>query len=117
MEKWRHGKPHIPVLLQPRIPGQSGGRVRLAPYHQNAGSRRGNTVDAVFRVVRRPVLLVLSGVEKGIHDRQEENGSHQNRKFTISDQVSITNDQYVYKNIWGMGGSESLDGQFIKCGL
>jgi len=78
----------VPVLLQPRVPGQGGGRIRLAPHHQDTGGRRGHTVDAVHRVVRRTVLLVLSRVETGIHGRQEENSGGQNRKSATCHQVS-----------------------------
>lgn len=85
----------VPVLLQPRVPGQSCGRVRLAPHHQDPGGRRGHTLDTVFRVVRGALLLVLSGVEKRVHDRQEKNGGGQKRKSPTRDQVSGTVNENV----------------------
>lgn len=82
------GRVHsVRVLLQPGVPRQGGGRIRLAPHHQDAGGRRGHTVDAILHIVRRAVLLVLSGVKKRVHDRQEEDSSDENRKPSTSDQV------------------------------
>jgi len=78
------------VLLQPRLPRQGGGRLRLAPHHQDSGGRRGHTLDAVRPVVHGTVLLVLSGAQKGVHDRQEKDGGNQKRKPATSDQVSIS---------------------------
>lgn len=90
----------VPVLLQPRVPGQSGGRLRLASHHQDPGGRRGHTVDVVRRLVHGAVLLVLSRVEERVHDRQEEDRSGQKRKPANGDQV-LTTQQYYARNVSG----------------
>jgi len=77
------------VLLQPCLPGQSGGRLRLAPHDQDPGGRRSHTLDIVCHILHCAVLLVLSGAQKGVHDRQEKDGGDQKRKPSTRNQVSI----------------------------